>query len=314
MPTLHHIFNLHDPKLPWQRLESILSTYVDMVDSGKAIALHSSVGKTLDVDPYSGVHRSKYNTDPWALVPYTHGDLTSCLNTWQQLFTAIEKRAGISPDNEDNPEVTPLCGRSALNAAAIPKGFAYDLLSYARQPGIWYVAPGLRLPTTSEFLNQPFKNVEKQYPAETEGVQMPILFFRCEGVVTSREANFRWPFSSVQTVPCGLYLDAYPNKENPFQDACRLVLPFALGSNKCARTSDGRPIHKSHVELYGHGINPRILRHGPKLLGVLESWLKNVESGHWTVDAQGVAGGVDVWKLADTEEHWAKYTVSGTTI
>lgn len=314
MPTLHHIFNLSDPTLPWQRLESILSTYIDMIESGKAVALHASVGKSLEMDPYSGVRRSKYNTDPWALVPYTHGDLTNCLSTWQKLFSAIEQRAGISAEDEDDHDVTPLCGRSALNAASIPRGFAYDLLSYARQPGIWFVAPGVRLPTTNEFINQPFKSIAQQYPKETEGVNMPILFFRCEGYVTSRQANFRWPYSTVEKVPCGLYLDAYPNKENPFQDACRLVLPFPLGANKCARTSDGHPIQRSHVELYGHGINPRIMRHGPKLFAILESWLNNVESGFWSVDAQGVSGGVEVWKQADTEEHWAKYTVSGKSV
>lgn len=313
MPTLHHIFNLNDATLPWQRLESILSTYVDMIESGKAIALHKSVGKQVEQDPYTGVRRSKYNTDPWALVPYTHGDLTSCLNTWQTLFTAIEKRAGITPESEDDQDITPLCGRSALNAAAIPKGFAYDLLSYARQPGIWYVAPGIRLPTTNEFINQPFKDVSKKFPKESEGVTMPILFFRAEGYVTSRQANFRWPFSSVETVPCGLYLDAYPNKENPFQDACRLVLPFPIGG-KHAKTSDGHRMMKSHVEVYAHGINPRIMRHGPKLFGILESWLKNIESGHWGVDAQGVTGGVEIWKRADTEEDWAKYTISSASI
>lgn len=312
MPTLHHIFNLDDPSLPWQRLETVLSTYIDMIEAGKAVALHSSVGKTIEQDPYSGVRRSKYNTDPWALLPYTHGDLTNCLATWQKLFSAIEERAGIAPQDEDDHEVTPLCGRSALNAASIPKGFAYDLLSYARQPGIWFVAPGVRLPTTSEFINQPFKNISAQYPKETEGVNMPILFFRCEGYVTSRQANFRWPYSTVDQVPCGLYLDAYPNKENPFQDACRLVLPFPLGANKHARTSDGRPIPRGHVELYGHGINPQIMRHGPKLFSILESWLSNVESGHWTVDAKGVSGGVEAWKQADTEEHWSKYTVTSS--
>lgn len=314
MPTFHHIFNLKDDTLPWQNLETILSTYIDMIESGKAVALHKSVGKQVDMDPYSGVRRSKYNTDPWALVPYTHGDLTNCLSTWQKLFLAIEQRAGIKPEDEDDHDITPLCGRSALNAASIPKGFAYDLLSYARQPGIWFVAPGVRLPTTNEFINQPFKSVKEQYSKETEGVTMPILFFRCEGYVTSREANFRWPFSTVEKVPCGLYLDAYPNKENPFQDACRLVLPFAIGGNKRARTGDGQPMKKSHVELYAHGINPRIMRHGPKLFAILETWLANIESGHWSVDTQGVSGGVDVWKRADTEEDWKKYTVSPSSV
>ncbi|KAG9690144.1 hypothetical protein KCU95_g13948, partial [Aureobasidium melanogenum] len=328
MPTFLHIFDLYDQKLPWQRLESILSAYIDMIEAGKAVALHESIGREPrlgpvqgpdgqtswqeiapsgpKVDPYTGARRSRYDTHPWTLVSYTQGDLTSCLKIWEQLFTEIEIRSGLR-DEEEDPNTTPLCSRSGLSAAGVPRGFAYDLLSHARQPRIWYVAPGIRLPQASEFVNQPFKHVAAKYPKETEGIKMPFLFFRAEGTVTSKQANFRWPFSTAQEVPCGLYLDSYPNKENPFEDACRLVLPFPVGGNKKARTSDGRLMQKSHTEVYAHGINPFTLRHGPKLTAILENWLMNVKSGHWAVDEQGVSGGVEVWKQADTEEHWDKY-------
>ncbi|KEQ89164.1 hypothetical protein M438DRAFT_401332 [Aureobasidium pullulans EXF-150] len=325
MPTFLHIFDLYDGNLPWQRLESILSAYIDMIEAGKAVALHESIGREPrlgpvegpdgqtswqeiappgpKVDPYTGAKRSRYDTHPWSLVSYTHGDLTTCLRLWEELFTIIEIKSGLR-DEEEDPNTTPLCSRSGLSAAGVPRGFAYDLLSHARQPRIWYIAPGIRLPQASEFVNQPFKHVAAKYPKETEGIKMPFLFFRAEGHVTSKQANFRWPFSTVQEVPCGLYLDSYPNKENPFEDACRLVLPFAVGGNKKARTSDGRIMQKSHTEVYAHGINPFTLRHGPKLTAILENWLMNVKSGHWTVDEQGVSGGVEAWKQADTEEHW----------
>ncbi|KAL2034377.1 hypothetical protein D6D19_03943 [Aureobasidium pullulans] len=328
MPTFLHIFDLYDGNLPWQRLESILSAYIDMIEAGKAVALHESIGREPrlgpvegpdgqtswqeiappgpKVDPYTGAKRSRYDTHPWSLVSYTHGDLTTCLRLWEELFTIIEIKSGLR-DEEEDPNTTPLCSRSGLSAAGVPRGFAYDLLSHARQPRIWYIAPGIRLPQASEFVNQPFKHVAAKYPKETEGIKMPFLFFRAEGHVTSKQANFRWPFSTVQEVPCGLYLDSYPNKENPFEDACRLVLPFAVGGNKKARTSDGRIMQKSHTEVYAHGINPFTLRHGPKLTAILENWLMNVKSGHWTVDEQGVSGGVEAWKQADTEEHWEKY-------
>lgn len=29
--------------------------------------------------------------------------------------------------------------------------------------------------------------------------------------------------------------------------------------------------------------------------------------GHWSVDAEGVVGGVDVWRAAETEERWRDY-------
>ena len=328
MPSFNHIYDFEDPRLPWQKLESILSMYIDMIEGGKAVALHQSIGRPAKtetiqqedgsevtrevepagspVDPYTGAHRTRYNTQPWTLQAYTRDDLTSCLDIWERLFQAIEKRAGISQDIDDT-ETTTLCGRSILSASSIKKGFAYDLLSRARQPGIWYVAPGLRLPGATEFIAQPFKHIPNQYPKECQGIMMPILFFRCEGTISSKAANFRYPFSTVENVPCGLYLDAFPNAQNPFEDACRLVLPFQIGANKHARFSDGKVMPRSHVNLYGHGINPIITRHGPKLVAILENWLGNVESGHWEVDNQGVSGGVDVWKKADTEEDWARY-------
>jgi hypothetical protein len=94
-------------------------------------------------------------------------------------------------------------------------------------------------------------------------------------------------------VPCGLYIDAFPNAQNPFEDACRFVLPIKLGANRYARTADFKPIIRSHSDLYQTGINPFVMRHGPKLVAILENWLENIEKGHWTVDERGVAGGID---------------------
>ena len=42
MPTYHHIFDLYTADLPWQRLEAILSAYIDMIDAEKATAIPES--------------------------------------------------------------------------------------------------------------------------------------------------------------------------------------------------------------------------------------------------------------------------------
>ena len=47
------LYNEYDPMdvqhrekpLPWQPLESVLSVYLDMIERGKAVALHKSVGE-----------------------------------------------------------------------------------------------------------------------------------------------------------------------------------------------------------------------------------------------------------------------------
>jgi len=138
-------------------------------------------------------------------------------------------------------------------------------------------------------------------------MKMPFLFLRCPGTVSGKDAKFRWPFSTLEDVPCGLYLDAFPNAQNPFEDACRLVLPIQLGANKYARTSDFRPIRKSYSELYQIDINPFVIRHGPKLVAILENWYENIESGHWSCNEKGVVGGIGVWRKADTRDDWWRY-------
>ncbi|KAK0792070.1 hypothetical protein LTR75_011559 [Friedmanniomyces endolithicus] len=240
---------------------------------------------------------------PWLAQPYTQSDLTSCLETWQKLVFAIEKKANI----QRSDDLARLCSRSALDAANVPKGFAHDLLLHAASSSIWFIAPGIRLPKVEEFIYQPFAPICARYPAETAGMKMPFLFLRCPGEVSAKEAKFRYPFSTLPSVPCGLYLDAFPNAKNPFEDACRLVLPIRLGGNRYARTSDFRPIRKTFSDLYQVDINPFVMRHGPKLVGVLENWLGNVESGHWRVNSLGVEGGLGVWRLADTREDWWRY-------
>jgi len=317
MPTYNHILDLKSDTLPWQKLETILSAYIDMIEAEKAVAVHDTVGEQPGaVKPETEIHmgpdRVQNRNSPWVLQAYTKGDLENCLDVWKKLIHAIESRikaknpAAQNVAGEDE-EFEPLCSRTALNVANVTHGFAYDLLSHAQNSRLWFVAPGIRLPKVEEFLNQPFKKVAQQFPVETSGMKMPFLFLRTPGEVSAKDAKFRYPFSTVEKVPCGLYLDAFPNAQNPFEDACRLVLPIKLGGNRYARTSDFKPILKTYSDLYQVGVNPFVMRHGPKLVGILENWLENVERGHWSVNEKGVEGGVGIWREADTRENWWRY-------
>lgn len=281
-----------------------------MIEAEKAFAVRESyatdpsVKLDPEVAPQLAVQRANATTMPWLLQPFTTSDLRGCINAWKRLVETLEKRAGRGPSDEP---LRPIASNSALNAANIPHGFAYELLRHAQASEISFIAPGVRLPKTDEFVHQPFKSIVSQYPRETKGMKMPFLFLRCPGEVSGRESQFRWPFSTLEKVPCGLYLDAFPNAQNPFEDACRLVLPIRLGARRYARTSDFRAIRLSYADLYQVDVNPFVIRHGPKLVALLENWLENIESGHWTCNEKGVAGGVGVWRKADTPEDWWRY-------
>jgi hypothetical protein len=303
MPTYNHVFDLRNRDLPWQRLETILSAYIDMIDAEKAFAVHESYSQSLPQQIALQHSKANNNTLPWLLQPFTTSDLQGCITAWSRLVTTLESRASLPTPNP----LRPIASNSALNAAKIPHGFAYELLRHAQASEIAFVAPGVRLPKTDEFVHQPFAAILQSFPAETSGMKMPFLFLRCPGTISGREAKFRWPFSTLESVPCGLYLDAFPNAQNPFEDACRLVLPISLGANRYARTSDFRPIRKSYAELYQVDINPFVMRHGPKLVAILENWVENVESGHWGCNDKGVSGGIGVWRKADTREDWWRY-------
>jgi hypothetical protein len=66
------------------------------------------------------------------------------------------------------------------------------------------------------------------------------------------------------------------------------------------------------TELYQLGFNPLIAAHDMQLKHVLWNWVAMVEEGKWEVDADGVVGGIEKWREADTEEHWSDYQLPMT--
>lgn len=100
------------------------------------------------------------------------------------------------------------------------------------------------------------------------------------------------------------------------------MLPFAIGRNGYARTADGAkfgekrevkgPVGRgqdTYADLYQLGWVPFAEFHEVRLAQVLTAWLKQVESGSWEIGLEGILGGMEKWKEADTAEHWAEYIV-----
>lgn len=58
------------------------------------------------------------------------------------------------------------------------------------------------------------------------------------------------------------------------------------------------------MDLYQLGYNHFIKSHDVQINHVLRRWAEMVEEDRWKVDAEGVLGGMDMWKEADTENAW----------
>lgn len=298
----------------WLPLEMVLDVLVDMIELGKIIAVNRS---------YSG---QQERTEPWIMPSYTEQDLEDTVEAFEQLVNAIYARMPSQPQSAEqgllevvtsgNPDILPA------------DSFARRFLTRCSRPAFTYIAPGLTIAQ-----HQPFATALDQ--AEHNMLRLfPLLLF--SSTSSAHQLNRRAPwgdqmrispflrdFDNVSYYPAGLYLtETSPHDTHPFEDGCKLVLPFTLGSNAFARTSDGAiigelvrsagenaaaDIEPQSADLYQLGFNHFIAAHDVQLKYVLGRWLEMVEEGKWEVDEYGVVGGVEKWREADTEEHWVDY-------
>jgi len=337
-----------------EKLESVLTVYAEMIRRGKVVALPQNVSRGLqyirmeggewrqtmvgpEKDPETGAVRMDRGFEPWTIVAWTPKDLEDCLNVWEMLVAAVERRLPLDAAGLDRLSITiftanragvtdpatsqGLYDEATIDAAGVPKdGFLYHFLTRARKPRFTLIAPGLRVQTPAEFSAQPFVQNHRQHQTADEhadpGSTPPFLLF-CHDDRTDPVPNQSTPpcYTSRNTQapadwPVGLYIDRCSPHDDPFPfaDGCRLKLPFTLGANAYAKQSDQySPVHSD--SLLQSGLNPFIERHSVQLQAVLENAYVHVERGQWTVDERGVTGGIEVWKDADTEERWASYWV-----
>jgi hypothetical protein len=327
-------FNPEYKAIPWQRLETVLSVYIDMIESEKVVCIHNDVEKSGDLklmdlgdqgrqwisthdrpdalltDSSTGVAR---NDDamfgPWIVQPYTKEALDQCLQTWELLVEEIEHRMPVPP-GEDAEIQYGLANEEILDTAGIIQDFPVQLLLRARRPKFLFIAPGIRLPTSEEFTNQPFGGVRASEIDIDIQNKMPVLLFMGEGTCQPAEF-FPHPYTQHSNVPTGLYLEGWTREDMvPFADAVRLLLPFPIGSEDTwAQTANGISIDNKHDELYQIGDNPFINNHGVSLLAVLQSFYARVHQGNWSVDERGVSDPIERFREAETEEHCGKYVV-----
>jgi len=137
------------------------------------------------------------------------------------------------------------------------------------------VVPGLRIPTAKAFIDQPFTFAPKPRGLSSGDIP-PILMFWSDGLVhTADLTGFNYPYAGfaaiVQECPYGLCIDhCDPEMPLPFEDGCRLVLPFKLNGG-FAKQGDSTPV-EGYDTLLQLGQNPYNLRHPLPF----QAWLESV--------------------------------------
>ena len=318
-------------RIEWDPLEVVLSAWLGLIDTGKIVPRAKGTST-----------RGPWECAPWELVPYSEYDLAHAVSSFNNLVTRIEclvEDPSLQPleSSDDQNRLLEACAaklnlpasteelglmpRDVLDRAAILDGFIRQFLLRVRRPKkIKYVAPGLRLPTQDDFTPHPFQNFRQPDSMEYDDPALPLPLFMSD--ITSSQPLLGYPFQEALDLSYGLWME-YCNKaaDHTFEDTCRLYLPFKIGANGFARLTDdsligenqedhsmARPDGRAN-ELYQPGYCHFIPWHGPQLGNVLELWSNLVGLGEWEVGKEGVLGGIEKFREADTEEHSHKYQI-----
>ncbi|KAJ5139691.1 hypothetical protein N7448_003099 [Penicillium atrosanguineum] len=296
-----------EEKFPWKPLQHILTAYLEMIDERKV---------TTYTDKDSVLFKHSEPCFPWQMHQYTQCDIEKATTAFTRLINAIEYRIP-----SDRPTHTPLSSNwvtelpysnSVLDECFVPRdSFVRSFLSAlpARNINFRHIAPGIRIQSPSEFISQPFADRRDNFRRLSKNDQnphsIPVLLFRGEGLNISPWIRPWFPDEKALDIPVGLYSESVCNYwAVDFGNGSRLLLPFDLGA-KGARAGGS-------AELYQFfnfsGFQPMDST-GVQIHKVFLNWASRVETGDWEVNEDGVAGGIEKFKEADTSGHWTKYQI-----
>lgn len=249
---------------------------------------------------------------------YVDSDLKRDLKAYNELLAAIQTRCPGSTIN-DEPGLVDAETLDEMNVF----GFNRDFYLHARRPSFTYIAPGLEVPS-SEWIRQMLAqaradgrlqqhaNSNNNYDSE------PLPLFPGPKVTLySSDFNDKEHRSGVVNDTSGLY--GWPDYLSG--DAVRLVLPSPIGANGWVREGNDEFTTEEHRAegvpdgrvqndaLYQYGWCPFLPRHLPTFSVILNNWKRLIEDGVWKVGPDGVEGGIETWKQADTEEHCLSYRI-----
>ncbi|KAL2118601.1 hypothetical protein VTJ04DRAFT_8261 [Mycothermus thermophilus] len=250
MPVERH------PEL-WNPLETVLSTWIGMIQIGKIFAGPKEARALYDSEKFG----------PWEWRPYSEAQVASCLKAWDRLCQAIEEKLPptaspsatlLPPDTE--PVLVP---EDALAAAHVRNpSFAYSFLSRARRPlSFRRLAPGLLLPPTEPAAfayTQPFTPLLANTTTNPDGtISMPDP----SGIILP-EAGYK-----IHPIPPVLLFPAAPDRS----ESCWRPGPGTAPHVDVSTTSaESNPFfHWYYDDHLGPGVRPpSVLRAGLYLEGV----------------------------------------------
>ncbi|EOD48876.1 hypothetical protein UCRNP2_4382 [Neofusicoccum parvum UCRNP2] len=315
--------DLISDRLNWFPLELALGTYLGQIEAGKYLALPQQ--QLDELDDYRPEH------SPWAMMPWEmHGGIELAVAKLDLLIQAIWDRMPAEAQTTTRQlrrHESRMISEPAL-VAAPQNSFLYQFLTRAPACPFDFIAPGIKCPTDdtiASILSEP--PVPPSYAARGEDLSaLPVLLFASDERVADDVDGgdfYGWYNATLTGVRGGLYLDGRSH-HGGYQDGVQLVTPFSIRENGWARTGDGQEIldfawelyetradHRpdAYISLFQLGSNAFVNPHHTNLHTVLAHWLDLVESGLWPVGADGVAGGMEVFKMADSEEQWWRYSV-----
>jgi hypothetical protein len=292
----------------WAPLEEFLSAFIEMVEQKRILAN--------SIYPECEWVEDEFHS-PWSIMEDVDLIVNITISAWDSLLSAIEVRLPVTLDSEAEIKYS----TDAMEACDLESSFIKKFLQRARVPRHYrYVAPGLRLATIEELSDQPFKKVDLSqicYPLDIYTHRykwFPFLFLRADRDMPAKMGRYDgYPWNRCTSFSTGLYL--HPTKDVERPDGCKLLLPFNVRTNWWVRFGNGEPLghYAAHDGLYQPGSS--IINGDYTLLRLellFQNWKGMIESGHWTVDENGVSGGIDKFKEADTEEKCGLYYIPRT--
>lgn len=264
----------------WVTLEEALERYLEMFETGK---YHVS-----EYDPNASGSTTETNAE---------ADIVQAVDQYNALLSAIAARTE-GAIIYDKPLVDP----EILRKWGI-KGFAFEFLSRARSPSFSYIAPGITVfndRTLDEMMARDVGSPRQQTSKERysgESHLAPMLLFPGDTPIVEEDPFLKYESVFFFDNLAGVYLWGSYN----FGDELKFILPYPIG--KYVEGED--PTHWKHRAnslLYQHGSCPFFPGHHTRLATLLQLWTFNVEQGQFDVGPDGVKGGMDFYRQAESAQ------------